>query len=376
VSHTVPDDGLAARPRATWWRSRPFQLVVSVVVVVLIFGFLFPQVADYGQVWDTIAALTPPELAVLGAVAFWSLASAWPLMTAVQPGLRLREAAVVNLASTAIANTLPGGGALGVGVTLTMQRSWGIPVSETALATVVAGVWNNFVKLGLPIVALVLLALDGGGGPALATAAVIGLVVLAVAVAVFALLLRSEPAARRMGALAGRAASALRRPFHRPPVTGWADRAATFRADVVGLLAHRSWRITAFALIFHLSLFAVLLVALRVVGVSDDEVSWQAALAAFAFVRLLSAIPITPGGLGLVELGLTATLGSGLPDSTKNQVAAAVLLYRALTWLLPIPLGVPCWVFWRANHSWRRPLGERPSSLLVPTVRAGDDDHP
>jgi uncharacterized membrane protein YbhN (UPF0104 family) len=375
VSRTADDD-LSAPPPATWWRSRPFQLVVSVVVVVLIFGFLFPQVADYGRVWDTIAAMTPPELAVLGAVALSSLASAWPLLTAVQPGLRLREAAVVNLSSTAIANTLPGGGALGVGVTLTMQRSWGIPVSETALATVVSGVWNNFVKLGLPIVALGLLALHGSAGPALATAAVIGLAVLAAAVAVFALLLRSEGAARRVGALAGRAASAMRRPFHRPPVTGWADRAASFRAEVVALLAHRSWRITAFALIFHLSLFAVLLVALRAVGVSDDEVSWQAAFAAFAFVRLLSAIPITPGGLGLVELGLTATLGSGLPDGTKNQIAAAVLLYRALTWLLPIPLGVPCWVFWRANHSWRRALGERPSSLLVPTVRGGDDDHP
>ena len=76
------------------------------------------------------------------------------MLTAVQPGLRVREAAVANLASTAVANTLPGGGALGVGVTMTMQRSWGIPVASTALATVVSGIWNNFVKLGLPVVAL------------------------------------------------------------------------------------------------------------------------------------------------------------------------------------------------------------------------------
>lgn len=376
MSRTVAGDDLPGRPPATWWRSRSFQFVLSAVVVVLMFGFLFPQVADYGQAWDTIAAMTPAELAVVAAVALWSIASVWPLLTAVQPGLRLREAAVVNLSSTAIANTLPGGGALGVGVTLTMQRSWGIPVSEAALATVVSGVWNNFVKLGLPIVALGLLAIEGSAGPALMTAAVIGLVVLAAAVGVFALLLRSERAAQRIGALVGSVASSAKRLVHRPPVTGWADRAASFRTEVVGLLAHRSWRITAFALISHLSLFAVLLVALRAVGVSDEEVSWQAALAAFAFVRLLSAIPVTPGGLGLVELGLTATLGSGLPAGTKNQIAAAVLLYRALTWLLPIPLGVPCWVFWRANDSWRRPLGERPSSLLVPTVRAGDDDHP
>ena len=120
----------------------------------------------------------------------------------------------------------------------------------------------------------------------------------------------------------------------RAPVERWDERAVAFRADIVALLEHRWLRITATSLVSHLSLFAVLLIALRHVGVSNDEVSWQQVLAAFAFVRLLSAVPITPGGLGLVELGLTAALGSGLPDGTKNQIAAAVLLYRALTWLL------------------------------------------
>ena len=107
--------------------SRWFQGALSLLVVVAIFGFFFPKVADYGAVWDTIAAMTPIELATLGLVAAWNLFSYWPMLTAVQPGLRLREAAVANLASTAVANTVPGGGALGVGVTMTMQRSWGIP---------------------------------------------------------------------------------------------------------------------------------------------------------------------------------------------------------------------------------------------------------
>ena len=92
---------------------------------------------------------------------------------------------------------------------------------------------------------------------------------------------------------------------------------------------------------------------------SNDEVSWQEALAAFSFVRLLSAVPLTPGGLGVVELGLTASLGSGLPETTKNQIAAAVLLYRGLTWFVPIPLGIGCWLFWRTNTSWRRSIAER-----------------
>ena len=101
---------------------------------------------------------------------------------------------------------MPGGGALGVGVTMTMQRSWGIPVSETALAMVVSGVWNNFVKLGLPVVALALLALERRA-PARRSSSpsLIGLAVLAVAIGLFALLLRSEhmAAQRRRRASAG-----------------------------------------------------------------------------------------------------------------------------------------------------------------------------
>jgi uncharacterized membrane protein YbhN (UPF0104 family) len=46
-------------------------------------------------------------------------------------------------------------------------------------------------------------------------------------------------------------------------------------------------------------LFLVLLLALRHVGVSQRQVGWIEALAGFALVRLLSAFPITPGGLGV-----------------------------------------------------------------------------
>jgi uncharacterized membrane protein YbhN (UPF0104 family) len=335
------------------------QAVLSFGVVALIFGFFFPKVADYGEVWKTITAMTPIELGSLTMVAAWNIVSYWPMLIAVQPGLRVREAAVANLASTAVANTLPGGGALGIGVTLTMQRSWGIPVPQTALAMVVSGIWNNFTKLGLPIVALALLAISGEAGPALVVAALVGLAILAVAIGLFALLLHSEGTAARVGAAAGRVVSTIRRSVRRRPVADWDSRAITFRADVVGLLERRWVLITVTTIISHLSLYLVLLVSLRHVGVSEAEVSWQEVLAAFAFVRLLSAVPVTPGGLGLVELGLTAAMGAGLPQTTKNQIAAAVLLFRALTWLLPVPLGVGCWMFWRTNRSWRHTLEER-----------------
>jgi uncharacterized membrane protein YbhN (UPF0104 family) len=354
-----------------WWTSKWVRPAFSLAVVALIFGFFFPKIANYAAVWQTITDMTWLEVLTLGLVALWNLVSYWPMLTAVQPPLKLREAAVANLASTAVSNTMPGGAALSIGVTMTMQRSWGHPVAETTLAMVVSGVWNNFVKLGLPVVALGLLALNGEAGAGLTVAAVIGLAVLVVVIAVFALLLRSETTAAIVGRTTAMAVSAVLRIFHRPAVTGWDARAVAFRAEVVVLLSHRWLRITITSLVSHLSLFLVLLLALRHVGVSDAEVSWQLVLAAFSFVRLVSAIPITPGGLGLVELGLTAALGAGLPESTRDQIAAAVLVYRALTWLLPIPLGVGCWVFWRVNSSWRHDVAPVPWLAATPVQAPG-----
>ena len=110
---------------------------------------------------------------------------------------------------------------------------------------------------------------------------------------------------------------------------------------------------TLATLVSHISLYLVLLVALRHVGVSQEELSWITVFAAFAFVRLISALPLTPGGVGVVELGYAAVLTIGLDATTSAQVVAAILVFRAVTYLLPIPLGVIAYVIWRVNTSWK-----------------------
>jgi uncharacterized protein (TIRG00374 family) len=111
------------------------------------------------------------------------------------------------------------------------------------------------------------------------------------------------------------------------------------------------------------SLYLVLLLSLRHVGVSDATVSWIEVLAAFAFIRLLSALPITPGGLGVVELGLTAALvAAGGP---KAPVVAGVLVYRALTYLPPIPLGLLAYVRWKSRSEGRRARAEQRRASLA-----------
>ena len=140
---------------------------------------------------------------------------------------------------------------------------------------------------------------------------------------------------------------------------GWEIATVKFRNQTIDLLEHGWFPITAATVVSHLSLYLVLLVCLRDVGVSDAEVGWAEVLAVFAFARLATAIPITPGGAGVVEAvlitGLTAAGGY------KPEVVAAVLVYRALTWGLPILVGVFCLLWWR-KQSLTTPAEEASST--------------
>jgi len=334
------------------WK-RIVQALISLAIVAGIFLGVMPLIADYGDVFDTIRAMTSMEIGSLVAFGLWNLITYWFVLTAALPGLRLREAAVVNQASTAVSNTLPGGGVIGVGVSIAMLTSWGFTIGSIGRSAVVTGIWNNFVKLGMPVLALALLALDGELTPARVTAAAIGIIVLVSAVVLFGLLLRSDRLARAVGRGVGHVVNWGRKLLRKEPMEGWGERSSDFRTDTIGLLRHRWLWLTVATLLSHISLYLVLLVALRHVGVSQEELSWITVLAAFAFVRLISALPLTPGGVGVVELGYAAVLTIGLNDITSAQVVAAILVFRAVTYLLPIPLGLISYVIWRLNKSWK-----------------------
>jgi uncharacterized protein (TIRG00374 family) len=142
---------------------------------------------------------------------------------------------------------------------------------------------------------------------------------------------------------------------------------ARFRLDTIDLLRTRWAWLSIATLISHISLFLVLLLSLRFVGVSADQVAWQEILAAFAFVRLISALPITPGGLGVVELGYAAALVAAGGD--EATVLAGVLLFRALTYLLPIPWGILTYLRWRQGAE-RRKLRVEAAKLADPEIDA------
>ncbi|SOD94425.1 lysylphosphatidylglycerol synthase transmembrane domain-containing protein [Blastococcus haudaquaticus] len=353
----------AGSRRRTGW-PRLLGPALSVALVAAVFVWFLPQFTSLSDVWTSVRTMSWVEVAVLLAAALWNLATYQFLMMTTTPGLTFGQATVATETSTAVSNTVVGGAAISLGLTYAMNSSWGFSRSRTSVSLLVSGLWNNFAKLGLPVLALVLLAFSAPPTTGRLVAGLLGVLVLAAAVLALGMLLRSEAAAARIGIRAARAATALRRMFGRGPVTGWDAATTKFRARTVLLLRARWHWITLTTLVSHLSLFLVLLLALRFVGVGADAVSLPEALAVFAFARLLTAVPFTPGGLGVIELALITGLATA--GGARPLVAAAVLIFRALTFVLPIPIGLGTYVFWRRNRSWRREPNAAPRTALVP----------
>src|SRR5919106_717711 len=223
--------------------------------------------------------------------------------------------------------------------------------------------------VGSLVLVVALVALQGNASGARFTLALLGIAGLVAAIVVFALLLRREELARRFGLWAGGVASRLLRLVGRPPVRGWELATVKFRTRTLDLLEHGWVPITAATLVSHLSLYAVLLATLRAVGVSDVEVSWAQVLAVFAFARLATAIPFTPGGAGVVEAVLIGGLTAAGGD--REQVTAAVLVYRALTWALPILVGIGCYLWWRRSRLRPQPVTAGDPQVPVPDPDVG-----
>ena len=328
--------------------------LISLAIVVGIFVFAIPKVADYNEVWKAFESLTGLELAVLVAVMIFNMVTYWWANMAALPGLGFAQAAVITQTTTSVANTLPGGGAVAVGLTYTILKSWGFTGTDVTLYVGVTGIWNIFIKLALPVLSIVFLVIAGQSGSAYVVAAVIGVIVLAVAVGLLAALFASERLARRIGEGMGAVISFVTRPFGKAPRTDMGDGAVRFRADTIGLVERRWLRLSLTTVGSHLALALVLLLSLRNLGVSEQDVSTVEVFAVFAFSRLLSAVPITPGGVGVIDLGYIGGLAAAAPADERAAVVGAVLVFRALTYGVQIPLGAFTYLIWKSKKGWRQ----------------------
>jgi putative heme transporter len=317
----------------------------GIAVIVGTFVFILPRIADYRSVWDVVKGLTWQQIGVLIVATVLNLATYAPPWMAALPGLRYLQATVLTLASTSSTYIAPGGAAVGIATSYAMLRGWGLRGRPVTIAVAVTGIWNQFAMLGFPIIALAALTVQHEQNGLLQTVALIGLAVFIVAVAAFAAGLSTPRLARKVGDLAQRLANWGLHLIRRGPVRWSGSSFVRFRNETVALLGRRWHVLTLATLAGQLTVFGVMLASLRVCDVSAADVSLIEAFAAWSLARLLGSLPITPGGIGIVEVGLTGILVGFGGDNA--DVVAAVLIYRFLTIVPTLLLGLLAGATWR-----------------------------
>jgi uncharacterized protein (TIRG00374 family) len=293
---------------------------------------------------------------LLGATAL-NLATFAPPWQIALPRLSFMRAMQLTQASTALSIVTPAGAAVGAAGAIGMLRVWGFAARDTARAVTLTSLWNQFLNLTFPIVAVFMLTIVGEQSAALATAAFIGIAVLGIVVGGFVLVLVSRRLAQEVGDAVARFANWGLRKMRRGPVSWGGPSFERFRDDAGEFLERRWHVLTLASLAGSLTVFGVLVVSLRVFDVPSSQVSLVEAFAAWALVRIIGSIPITPGGIGVIELGLTgALLGFG---GNNAGVVAAVLVYRFLTMVPTLVLGLV------SAFTWRR---RQPADVVVTTT--------
>ena len=260
------------------------------------------------------------------------------------PGIGHGRALIVNVAGSAVSNLLPGGGAVGMAATYLMCRSWGFTRRAISTSLIVSGIWNVLGRVALPLIGVAVLSGSGNALPRSARTAalwggLLGLLLLAVFVAVLVSPRATAWTGRRVEALLGPVVRRVR-----PATAADLGELIVDQRRRMARVTGRGWLPMTVGVVGLLGVYFVLFWrTMHAVGV---DLPVADLFAAYAVGRLLSAVGITPGGLGITEAGTLAVLVAWGAD--RPAAAAGVLVFAMFSHLLEVPLGVLGWAAWWA----------------------------
>ena len=307
-----------------------------------------------------------PGITLFGLVAMtllYKLAMA-SLLAMSTEGLGLKRAFLASEAATGATNSTVAGSTLGTGLKVAMLQSWGLRprvVGASLLATAV-----------IPGLAMWLLATVQAAGPTLmgdATSVVrttffVGLTALGAQLTFWLWALNHDKFAR----LIGRPAVPLQRRLAtwsqhcknrhlRRLAHGIADRDVNQEIDrlrqaTASLTRRRGLALLGAGAVAQLALALVLLLAVRGLGTPDAAASTLEVLRAFAVMRVAASFVPVPGGLGVLDIGLVGALTQA--GANHSVAIAAVAIYRAWTFFLPMLTGGLVTLAWQRSQARKR----------------------
>jgi uncharacterized protein (TIRG00374 family) len=328
-----------ADDRTTTARRRTVRIALEVFTIALALYLIAPRIAGFEEVGRAIARGSLVSILALVVFEAASLLSYGELVRVVlrsmgEPasrGLVQRT----TLVGTSLGRTLPGGTTTALAVVVNALRRAGLNGVRSTAALATSGLLSSFV-LAFLLVPAVVLAMAGGqdGGIALGAAvAAVGIVGFAVALV---------PAAHRPRVVGNFVEASLRRLVpralwhHLDPVVA-ARAAEDAVAGVRRLLRNR--RALVQGLMFAAANWLFDVAALTAVAVTVGRgTPLTAVLLAYIIGQLAAAIPLTPGGVGIVETAMIASLvAAGAPVAAAT---ATVLGWRLFSYFLPILAGL------------------------------------
>ncbi|MBT7428349.1 MAG: flippase-like domain-containing protein [Ilumatobacter sp.] len=350
------------------------QGAVLLVALVLVAAVILQRQTIVGAIGEIgkLSAATVVVLALLGVLDRVSRAE---VIRSLLPELTLTRSEMISDVGAAASKGIPAGGPIATVLRWQLARERWVTGTRFIVMLVASGVATAFVSWGYPLVATVV-------GMAGRDADLADVVIVAVCAAVLGgaalfwlLMLRSERAHRFITARSEWVVARW------PTVLGDVDPAASDRdlavrivdeiRDGLRLVARRPAGLLLRTLVAQGTGAVILWVALRGLGVGDElELSEYARV--YFVAHILGSLAPTPGGVGVIEAGVTGALVAAGVDT--EVALAGVLVYRFITYVMPIILGTAWYVWWRFQRSAGAARdAARGAGRVDRSVRSGSD---
>lgn len=323
-------NGRERTPEEALRRITPLRIAALVVTGVAL-SLLFPSIVATLSEFPRLRELAPQWMFASAMAEALSFVCVWWLLRIALRTKQWFAVATAQLTSNAVGQALPAGAAAGAAVQYKMLNGAGIDAARAGSGIAATAALQYATLFALPVIALPLVA-GSGASQSLVDAAWLGLAVFIVVMVFLAVVLFTDRAPEHIGQLLQWVRNRVVR--HGPPVTDLPQQLRKQR-DLIRRELGEHWRPALLAAVGNWALdYAALLFALAAVGSEPDPALVLLAYSASAVLRM---IPITPGGLGFVEAGLTATLA--LAGVSAGDALLATLQYRLVSYWLPLLAG-------------------------------------
>lgn len=323
------------------WGGRAVGLLVTGIGLYVV----APSVVALLGEWPQLRDVRPLWFVVLVVLMLGCWSCLWVLVRTLLPGTPWTTVGSAQLAGLATGCVLPGGAATGTVVQASMLVRAGHETGKVAASLGSVGLLTTGTLLALPILTVPAVLIRPPPARQLQLGLVVSLVVAVILVLLGLALLHWDAFVGAVGRAAGRVIHLVRR---RIPAETVAERVVAQRDVVAASFAGHWGRALAAAAGNRMFDYSALVAAVYAVG---GRARPSMVLLAYVLSLALALVPITPGGLGFVEAGLTSILVLAGVDA--DQAVLGTLLYRLVAFWLPIPIGALAWAGWRFTAGQR-----------------------